>query len=378
MQDVDLQELYSTSAKLLQALQTNPMFADVNTDLNLSTPAVNVAFDRQAAATLGITANQIEVALGAAFGGQLIAPIFTQADQYWTVLELLPKYQKESDALSRLYLATSRTTTITGNNGALVPLSAVTKITRSTQPLTVNHSGQLAAVTLSFNLPDGVALGDAVNEIDRVKTEIGIPASVQTQFQGNARAFQESQKGMGFLLVAGILVVYIVLGILYESFIHPLTILTGLPAASVGALLTLYFFGMIRDGHPVPITLYAFVGMVMLVGLTQKNGIMMIDFALTRERTEGADPETAIVSAALIRFRPILMTSMAALFGTLPIAMSIGRTGEGRQPLGLAVVGGLLVSQALTLYITPVLYVYLERLSARVKNRRRHAAIPAE
>ena len=378
LQDIDLQELYSASDKLMKAMQADPIFADVNTDLQLSTPSVNVEIDREAAATLGVTAQQIETALGAAFGGLPVQPIYTQADQYWTILELLPKYQQDAEALSRLYLATSRTTTITGNNNALVPLSAVTKIKRGTQPLTVNHSGQLAAVTLSFNLPPGVPLGDAVNEIEKIKAEAGIPASVQMAFQGNARAFQDSQKGMGFLLIGGILVVYIVLGILYESFIHPLTILTGLPAAAVGALLTLYFFGMIRDGHPVPITLYAFVGMVMLVGLVQKNGIMMIDFALSRQREEGADPETAIMSAAKIRFRPILMTSMAALFGTLPIAMNIGRTGEGRQPLGLAVVGGLLVSQALTLYITPVLYLYLEHLSTWVKSRRRHAAVPAE
>jgi hydrophobe/amphiphile efflux-1 (HAE1) family protein len=371
MQDIDLQELYSSSGKLLQALQQSPMFADVNTDLQLSTPSVNVAIDRDAAATLGITANQIEVALGAAFGGLRVSPIYTQADQYWTILELLPRYQEDSAALDRLYLATSRQQTITSTNtGSLIPLSAVTKIRRGTQPLTVNHSGQLAAVTLSFNLPVGVALSDAVNEIERLKTEAGVPATVQTAFQGNAKAFQESQKGMGFLLIGGILVVYIVLGILYESFIHPLTILTGLPSAAVGALITLYLFNY-------AITLYAFVGMVMLVGLVQKNGIMMIDFALSRERQEGADPESAILSASLVRFRPILMTSMAALFGTLPIAIGIGASGEGRKPLGLAVVGGLLVSQAMTLYITPVLYLYLDQFGKWVK-RGRAVPVPAE
>jgi len=372
MQDIDLEELYSSSGKLLDALKDSPMFADVNTDLELSTPSVNVAIDRDRAASLGITVNQIEVALGAAFGGLRVSPIYTQADQYWTILELLPQYQEDSSALSRLYLATSRTQSVTtGNTGALVPLSAVTKISRGTQPLTVNHSGQLAAVTLSFNLPVGVALSDAVTEIERLKTVAGVPASVQTAFQGNAKAFQESQKGMGFLLVGGILVVYIVLGILYESFVHPLTILTGLPSAAVGALITLWLFNY-------SITLYAFVGMVMLVGLVQKNGIMMIDFALARERTEGADPESAIVSAALVRFRPILMTSMAALFGTLPIAIGVGASGEGRKPLGLAVVGGLLVSQLLTLYITPVLYLYLDRFGAWVGGRRRAVAVPAE
>ncbi len=377
MQDVDLQELYAASGKLLTAMQQDPVFADVNTDLDLSTPSVNVKIDRDVAASLGITANQIEVALGAAFGGLRVSPIYTQADQYWTILELLPKYQEEADSVNSLYLATARTQNITGNVGSLVPLSAVTKITQSTQPLTVNHSGQLAAVTVSFNLvsfnlPQGVALSDAVNEINRLKTDLGIPASVQTQFQGNARAFQESQKGMGFLLIGGVLVVYIVLGILYESLVHPLTILAGLPSAAVGALLTLWIFHY-------TLTLYAFVGMVMLVGLVQKNGIMMIDFALTRERMEGASPDQAILSAALIRFRPILMTSMAALLGTMPIAVGYGASGEGRRPLGLAVVGGLLVSQALTLYITPVIYLYLDWFGRLLSGRRREpAVVPGE
>ena len=377
LQDINLEELYRSQTRLLDAMSTNPMFADVNTDLDLTTPSVNVAIDRDRAASLGITPQQIEVALGSAFGGQRVSPIYTQADQYWVILELLPQYQEDADAMSRLYLATSRSATLTGNVGSLVPLTAVTTITRGTQPLTINHLGQLSAVTLSFNLPAGVALSDAVIEIQRIRDEIGIPASVVGTFQGTARAFQESQRGMGFLLIGGILVVYIVLGILYESFIHPLTILSGLPAAAVGALITLYTIGMIQNGYPIPLTLYAFVGMVMLVGLVKKNAIMMVDFALSRQRSENVDPQTAIVEAALIRFRPIMMTSMAAFFGTLPIAIGLGDDGEGRQPLGLAVVGGLLLSQALTLYITPVLYVYLDRLGSWVSGRRRVAA-PAE
>ena len=247
----------------------------------------------------------------------------------------------------------------------------VTKITRGTQPLSINHFGQLAAVTLSFNLPTGVALSDAVNQLEQIKQDIGIPASVQTSFQGTAKAFQESQKGMGYLLIGGILVVYIVLGILYESFIHPLTILSGLPSAAVGALITLWLFHY-------SLTLYAFVGMIMLVGLVKKNAIMMVDFALTRQRSEDIDPQTAIVSAALIRFRPIMMTTMAALMGTLPIAIGLGTGSEGRKPLGLAVVGGLMLSQALTLYITPVLYVYLDRLGSRFSRKKHAVPAPAE
>jgi HAE1 family hydrophobic/amphiphilic exporter-1 len=378
MQDIDTRELYSSSNRLLQALSNNPMFADVNTDLNLTTPSVNIAIDRDRAASLGITPQQIEVALGSAFGGQRVSPIYTQADQYWVILELLPQYQESAEALDRLYLATSRAQTLTGNVGSLVPLTAVTTISRGTQALQINHLGQLPAVTLSFNLPEGVALSDAVNEIQRVRDEIGIPASVVGTFQGTARAFQESQRGMGFLLIGGILVVYIVLGILYESFIHPLTILSGLPAAATGALLTLYVVGVAENGFPIPLTLYAFVGMIMLVGLVKKNSIMMVDFALSRQRAEDIDPESAIIEAALIRFRPIMMTSMAAFFGTIPIAIGAGDGGDARKPLGLAVVGGLLLSQALTLYITPVLYVYLDRLGSWVTGRKTVAAAPAE
>ena len=377
MQDIDTGELYRSSTRLLEALSNSPMFADVNTDLNLTTPSVNVAIDRDRAASLGITPQQIEVALGSAFGGQRVSPIYTQADQYWVILELLPQYQESAEALDRLYLATSRAATLTGNVGSLVPLTAVTTISRGTQALQINHLGQLPAVTLSFNLPEGVALSDAVTEIQRIRDEIGVPASVVGTFQGTARAFQESQRGMGFLLIGGILVVYIVLGILYESFIHPLTILSGLPAAATGALLTLYLVGVAENGVPIPLTLYAFVGMIMLVGLVKKNSIMMVDFALSRQRSEDIDPESAIIEAALIRFRPIMMTSMAAFFGTIPIAIGAGDGGDARKPLGLAVVGGLLLSQALTLYITPVLYVYLDRVGSWVGGRRR-VAVPAE
>jgi HAE1 family hydrophobic/amphiphilic exporter-1 len=365
LQGLDFSELATVANKLTQALQADPStFVGVNNDNDNAAPAVQVDIDRGRAAALGVTPDQIESAMGLAYGGQQVSQIYADVDQYQVVLELLPQYQKDPTALQRLYLR--------GSNGDMVPLSAVAKISRSSMPQTINHAGQIPAITVSFDLAPGKALSDAVDGVRKATEQIGMPAGVTGAFAGTAAAFQSSTANMAVLLFVALVVVYIILGILYESFIHPLTILSGLPSAAMGAMLTLYIF------H-VPLTLYAYVGMMMLVGIVKKNAIMMIDFSLERMRQDANLPAAqAVYEAATIRFRPIMMTTMAAMMGTLPIALGTGMGAESRRPLGLCVAGGLLLSQVLTLYITPVIFIYLDKYAKRFDfSSKAPEAVPA-
>jgi len=353
MQGSDVATLYPAAAKLIDAAHRSTRLQDVTSDLQLNNPQVSVKIDRTRAATFGVSVDQIETSLYDAYGSRQVSTIYTPSNEYFVILELMPQYQQDISALSLLF--------VKSNTGQLVPLSSLATLEKSSGPVAVNHSGQLPSVTLSFNLADGVSLGEGTAEVQRLAME-NLPSGLTTGFSGTAQVFQATQAGLMVLVVLAVFVIYVVLGILYESFIHPLTILSGIPFAAFGALLALLVC------H-VELSVFAFVGIILLIGIVKKNAIMMVDFALEAEHKEHLPASESIVQAAHVRFRPIMMTTMAALVGSLPVAMATGAGAESRRPLGIVVVGGLLFSQLITLYITPVIYTYLDPFNRRVEKR---------
>jgi hydrophobic/amphiphilic exporter-1 (mainly G- bacteria), HAE1 family len=379
LQSSETDTLYKTALEMRDRIATIHGLLDVTTDLYIANPQIMIDIDREQAAVYGITIDQIRQELFDAFGTRQVATIYTASNDYQVILETKPEFRTDPSALSKIFIKTNGPgavvsaigapssgagSGVNGNgipSGQSIPLSAVTKRVSQVGPLLINHQGQQPAVTVSFNLASGFAIGDATAAIRDIERDANLPATVSTGFQGNAQVFEESLKGQGVLILAAIFAAFVVLGILYESFIHPITIISGLPSAGIGALLTLLLFRM-------DLSVIAMIGIVMLVGIVKKNAIMMVDFALERRRV-GLSAEAAIKEACLLRFRPIMMTTFAAIFGALPIALGSGEGAELRQPLGVAVVGGLLVSQLLTLFITPVIYIYLDRIDRVLKRR---------
>jgi len=353
LQSNDTATLYRLAPELREKIAQIPGLLDVTTDLYIKNPQVTIQVDREKSAVYGLTVDQVRQELYNAFGARQVATIYSPVNTYQVILEAQPEFQAGPEDLARIYLKTT--------NGTVVPLSAVTNFEPTVGPLQVNHQGQQPAVTISFNLAPGFSLGQAVDAIQNLEREQRLPVTITTGFQGTAQVFQDSLRGQGILILAAIFAAYVVLGILYESFIHPITIISGLPSAGIGAILTLMLFRM-------DLSVIAMIGIVMLVGIVKKNAIMMIDFAIERRRV-GLSAEAAMREAAMLRFRPIMMTTFAAIFGTLPIALGTGAGAELRQPLGVAVVGGLLLSQLLTLYITPVIYLYLDRFDRMLRRR---------
>jgi HAE1 family hydrophobic/amphiphilic exporter-1 len=362
LQSGDTESLYRLAPEMRDRIAKVPGLLDVTTDLYIKNPQMTVDIDREKAAVYGITVDQVRNQLYNAFGARQVGTIYMPSNDYQIILEAQPQFRIDPSDLSKLYMKTA--------NNQTIPLDAVAKLTPTVGPLQINHQGQQPAVTISFNLAPNYSLGYAVDQITTIEQSSNLPATIATGFSGTAQVFQDSLRGQGVLILAAVFAAFVILGILYESFIHPITIISGLPSAGIGAILTLMLFNM-------ELSVIAMIGIVMLVGIVKKNAIMMVDFALERRRV-GLSAEHAIREAALLRFRPIMMTTFAAIFGTLPIALGAGAGAELRQPLGVAVVGGLCVSQLLTLFITPVIYIYLDRIDRRLKRRLEPQADEAE